>query len=70
MMVMKPVASMTAIVGRTLLRALRTTRGATAIEYGLILALIVIAMVVGLTALANSTTGMWGRVDAKVSTAR
>ncbi len=61
---------MTATIGRTLLRALRTTRGATAIEYGLIIAFVVIAMIVGLTALANATTGMWGHVESKVATAR
>ncbi|MEG3083822.1 Flp family type IVb pilin [Sphingomonas sp. PB2P12] len=48
----------------------RDSRGATAIEYGLILALIVIGMVVGLSALANSTIGMWNKVDTKVSQAR
>jgi len=51
-------------------RMLRDRRGATAIEYGLILALVVIAMIVGLTTLADSTTGMWNRVDTKVATAR
>ncbi|MES3099060.1 Flp family type IVb pilin [Sphingomonas faeni] len=55
---------------RTIARAMRQQRGATAIEYGLILALVVIAMIVGLSALANSTTGMWNTVDTKVSTAR
>lgn len=67
---MKPVVSIATIAGRTLLRALRTTRGATAIEYGLILAFVVIAMIAGLTALADSTTGMWGNVDSKVAAAR
>ncbi|WP_443027130.1 Flp family type IVb pilin [Sphingomonas sp. LB3N6] len=61
---------MATIAGRTLSRFLRNTRGATAIEYGLILAFVVIAMIVGLTALANSTTGMWNTVDTKVRTAR
>lgn len=51
-------------------RIIRDRRGATAIEYGLILAFVVIAMIVGLTALANSTTGMWNTVDNKVATAR
>ena len=67
---MKPVFSVTTIVGGTLPRALRSTRGATAIVYGLILALMVIAMIVGLTALADATTGMWGKVDTKVAAAR
>ncbi|MEG8058159.1 Flp family type IVb pilin [Sphingomonas sp. 22L2VL55-3] len=44
--------------------------GATAIEYGLIIALVVIAMIAGLTALADTTTGMWGNVNSKVANAR
>lgn len=55
---------------RSMSRIIRDRRGATAIEYGLILAFVVIAMIVGLTALANSTTGMWNTVDNKVATAR
>lgn len=67
---MKAVLSVATIASRTFSRFLRSTRGATAIEYGLILAFVVIAMIVGLTALANSTTGMWNTVDTKVSAAR
>jgi len=37
-------------------------RGATAIEYGLIAALIVIAMMGGLEALGGGTNGMWGKI--------
>ena len=37
-------------------------RGATAIEYGLICALIVIAMTAGLSTLGGGTSGMWSRV--------
>jgi pilus assembly protein Flp/PilA len=37
-------------------------RGATAIEYGLIVGLIVIAMMTGLRALGGGTKGMWGKV--------
>lgn len=44
-------------------------RGATAIEYGLLIALVVIAMMVGLTALGVSTSRMWDRVDGNVSNA-
>lgn len=48
---------------RKLLRAaLRDSTGATAVEYGLILALIVVAMMVSLTNLANTTVGMWNNV--------
>jgi pilus assembly protein Flp/PilA len=37
-------------------------RGATAIEYGLLCALIVIAMMGGLQALGGGVNGAWGRV--------
>jgi pilus assembly protein Flp/PilA len=67
---MRPRDFATSLIIRTIARALRQQRGATAIEYGLILAVMVIAMIVGLTALADSTTGMWNTVDIKVSAAR
>lgn len=44
----------------------RTTRGATAVEYGLIVALIVIVMVVALKQVANANTNMWRNVSDKV----
>ncbi|HET8750168.1 MAG TPA: Flp family type IVb pilin [Sphingomicrobium sp.] len=45
------------------LRALaKNERGATAIEYGLICALIVIAMIAGLQLLAGGSGSMWGRI--------
>lgn len=44
-------------------------RGATAIEYGLIAALIVIAMMGGLQALGGGTNGMWGKLLTDVSSA-
>jgi pilus assembly protein Flp/PilA len=43
-------------------------RGATAIEYGLIAALIVIAMIAGAQSLGGGTNGMWGKVSSNVST--
>jgi pilus assembly protein Flp/PilA len=58
------------LVTRTIVRAWRETRAATAIEYGLILALVVIAMFVGLIALADSTTGLWNNVATEVTKAR
>jgi len=70
MVAMRPNHSAATTVIRTIMRALRQTRAATAIEYGLILALVVIAMIVGLTALAGSTTKMWNMVDTKVAAAR
>lgn len=48
-------------------RLLRDTRGATAIEYGLIVSLIVIAMVVALEGVANENTGLWAIVRDKVT---
>ncbi len=44
-------------------------RGATAIEYGLILALVVIAMMMALFGLADVTTTMWRDVSDKVQAA-
>lgn len=55
---------------QTIVRAIRDDRGATAIEYGLIVALVVIAMIVGLTSLADTTTGLWNNVAARVMAAR
>ena len=43
--------------------------GATAIEYGLIVSLIVIAMVGALGSFAGSSTSMWNSVSNKVVTA-
>ncbi|CAN5590204.1 hypothetical protein BH10PSE14_BH10PSE14_40730 [soil metagenome] len=49
---------------------LRDTRGGTAIEYGLIISLVVITMVVALVDLAGTTTSMWGNVNDKILVAR
>ena len=48
---------------------LRDQRGATAIEYGLIAALIVIAMMGGLSTLGGGANGMWGKVKDQVENA-
>lgn len=50
-------------------RLLRDRRGGTAIEYGLIVALIVITMVASFTQLANTTVTMWGNVNTKIGNA-
>lgn len=47
----------------------RDTRAATAIEYGLILAMVVIAMVGTLSQLASVTTSMWNNVSSDVLSA-
>ncbi len=51
----------------TLLRALmRNRRGATAVEYGLILALVVLGLMAGLASLGGQTTNTWGNISSKV----
>jgi pilus assembly protein Flp/PilA len=42
-------------------------KAATAVEYGLILALIFLAMVTALANVASVTTGMWNNVSNEVS---
>ena len=42
-------------------------RGATAIEYGLIAALIAVAAIGGMSSLGGGSQGMWGRLDNKVA---
>jgi pilus assembly protein Flp/PilA len=54
---------------RTSLRMLSADRrGATAIEYGLIAALIIVAMMGGLQTLGGGTNGMWGKILTNVTT--
>jgi pilus assembly protein Flp/PilA len=40
-------------------------RGATAIEYGLIVALIAVGMISGLSTLGGGSNGMWTQLDNK-----
>ena len=55
---------------RAMLRRLRADRrGATAIEYGLLAALIALGMLAGLSALGDGSTGLWGKVSTRVSDA-
>jgi pilus assembly protein Flp/PilA len=42
-------------------------RGATAIEYGLIVALIAVAAIPAMQALGGGSAGMWGKVLAKAN---
>lgn len=52
------------------MRRLRSDkRGATAIEYGLIAALIAVAIMSSLSKLGGGTNGMWGKLDSKLDTA-
>ncbi|WP_294442295.1 Flp family type IVb pilin [uncultured Sphingomonas sp.] len=55
---------------RALLHFVRDTRGATAVEYGLILAVIVLALMASLIGVADVTTNMWSDISSKVVAAR
>ena len=48
-------------------KLLNADQGATAVEYGLILALIVLAMITALTNFATKTTAMWNNVSTEVT---
>lgn len=50
-------------------RLLRDTRGATAVEYGLIVTLIVIAIIGAMQGFANEVIDMWGLIEGKYDTA-
>ena len=50
-------------------RLLRDRKGATAIEYGLILAVVVLAMMVALVEFADTTIDLWNNVADKVTKA-
>ncbi|MHA6720771.1 Flp family type IVb pilin [Sphingomonas sp. RS6] len=51
----------------TIFRALQSdVRAATAVEYGLILAMIVLAIMASLMGLADATSSMWSNVSEKV----
>lgn len=49
-------------------RLIRDRKAATAVEYGLILALIVIAIIAGLQMFATTTINMWNNVSTAVVT--
>jgi len=54
---------------RTILRMLGVNeRGATAIEYGLIVGLIAVAAIGGMEALGGGSRGMWGRILTNANT--
>jgi pilus assembly protein Flp/PilA len=54
------------IMDRGLKRLQQCQRGATAVEYGLILALVCLAMIAAMSNVANKTTGMWNNVSTQV----
>ncbi len=58
------------IAVRTNLRKLGADkRGATAIEYGLIVSLIAVAAIGGMSALGGGSSGMWTRISQSVQNA-
>ena len=55
---------------RSMLRRLRADQsGATAIEYGLIAALLAVACITGMNSLGGGSTGLWGKIGLKVNDA-
>ena len=48
-------------------RLLRSTRAATAVEYGLILALVFLAALVAISAVGSGTITMWNRVSSNAT---
>jgi pilus assembly protein Flp/PilA len=57
------------VVMRHMLEISKDQSGATAVEYGLILALIFLAMVVGVVAVGTSTSDLWGNISNQVKNA-
>jgi pilus assembly protein Flp/PilA len=54
-------------VGKTFIRLGKDERAASAVEYGLILALIVLAIMAALQQVASTTINMWNNVSTQVS---
>jgi pilus assembly protein Flp/PilA len=52
---------------RRLIKLIRNIRGATAVEYGLIVALIVIVVMGAISALGGTNGSIWGNTADKVS---
>lgn len=49
-------------MGKVLRALVRDCKGATAVEYGLILSLLVVAMIASLQGVATKTTLMWNNI--------
>ena len=52
---------------RRFFRIFKDEKAATAVEYGLILALVFLAMIAGITNFTETTINMWNRVSNEVS---
>ena len=53
-------------IARPFIRLMRNRKAATAVEYGFLLAAIVLAIMVALLALGSTTSTMWNNVSTKV----
>jgi pilus assembly protein Flp/PilA len=58
------------MIKRFIMRLARESRGGTAIEYGLIMALIMLTMMGAVIGVANTTITMWNNVSTKVEETR
>jgi pilus assembly protein Flp/PilA len=58
------------MIKRFITRLARNDTGATAIEYGLIMALIMLTMMGAVVGVANTTITMWNNVSTKVEATR
>lgn len=56
-------------IRKNLRRLLADSGGATAIEYGLIAAMIAVAAIGGMSALGGGSNGMWSNLDGEVQNA-
>ncbi len=66
---MKPPRISAMRIARTVARIALDRRAGTAIEYGLIAALVVITMMAALIGLADTTSGLWNNISANVAAA-
>nr|WP_276588889.1 MULTISPECIES: Flp family type IVb pilin [unclassified Sphingomonas] len=64
---MKPTRPSVKAVICTVSRLVRDSRAATAIEYGLIAALIVVGVIAAIGGVGTVTSGMWNNTSARVS---
>ena len=58
---------MTSLLRKRLTALIRCSRGAAAVEYGLILAMIVLGAFAALNGAADKTIGLWTSVDNRVA---
>lgn len=58
------------MIARTIRRLFGDRKGGTAIEYGLIAALIVITMIASFVEVARTTTALWNNTNMKMEDAR